>query len=384
MGIVHDDATLPPESWSCSSRDTDTLKAQSNNARPLAHTSPQTAGDREVDLNTLLRMPLDELVRRGGAKSGAEVINYEYSGDQVLDKRGRDLSIIVWRNPGEEEIQGLSISHMKHGVAREVWQYSPAGNIDPETQKFMRQKLAEAYSLLVTPDSFDEGISLLQGVRRLGKMKELKFNPGVQRFALSDSAMFNQERAVGELRTWLKFRGVKVGAIDSNPGKKLPDLANEIRRGETELSVEGGAVLLSSTVVLMEVVHRDSRGVLQRVVETVQRFDNGFEQARRTFAGVPGEKQLRGESAEDTVMRGLQEELGIRRVNSVTIGSPSQYLEESSYPGLFERKHYVPVRVTVPQSEVRPNYQERTEPKEGIAGKWTFMEWQPVLEPRPS
>ncbi|NDC38554.1 MAG: hypothetical protein EBZ48_10935 [Proteobacteria bacterium] len=355
------------------------MKAQNSSSRSTKSSPPVSEGQ-QTDPTNLLQLPLEELVRRGGAKAGAEVFNYEYAGDEIVDKRGRLLSVIVWRNPGEDEIQGLSISHIKQGVARQVWQYSPAVHLGQDAQAFMRSKLADAYGLLVIAEKFDEGMALLQGVRRLGKMQETKFKPSVKPFSLSPAARDSQDQAVMELGTWLRFQGVKVGAIADNPGKKLGDLANEIRRGESELSVEDGAVLITSKVVLMEVVHRDERGVLQRVVETVQRFDNGFEQVRRTFGGVPGEKQLRGESVEETVMRGLHEELGIDRILSMRLGTATPYFEESSYPGLYERKFYVPVRIDLHPAEVRPVYRERTEPKAGVSGKWTVMEWRPVQE----
>lgn len=357
------------------------MTAQNSSSRSSKNAPPPVAAGPEADLNTLLYMPLKELVRLGGAKKGAEVLDYEYEGTDVRDERGRDLSVIVWRRPGQEVIEGLSITHMKHGAAKEVWQYSPAAHIDAETRKFMQDKLATAYELLAVQETFHKGITLLDGVRCLGRMREDRYQPKELHFRLSPAALSNQEQAVIELSAWLKFRGVKVGTIEASPGKKLPDLANEIRTGESELSYEDGEVIITSRVVLIEALRRNAGGELQRIVETLQRFDNGFEQVRRSFGGVPGEKQKPGESVIDTVSRGLNEELGVKKVRQISIGDPSQYLEQSSYPGLHQRTFYIPVTLTLHPSEVKDSYQERTAPVGGIAGKWTLLSWERVLEP---
>ncbi len=333
-----------------------------------------------LNADALLRLPLAELLRRGGAKPGAEMVDHEYSGDWVIDEKGRDLSVIVWRKLGEEEIQGISISWMRDGKARHVWQYEPGVDLDSGTSSFICAELGKAYNRLVTDGNFKDFRRQLKGLQRLSEMKEVEFNPSPERFNLSEAALRNPEFGVRELKGWLHKHGVSSGRIERNPGKKLSDLYNELKNGESELSSEGGTVHLSSTVVLMEIVNRDHEGVLSRVVEKFQQFDNGYIQIRQTFGGVPGEKAARGESIHQAVERGLKEELQVTRMKSISLGEAHDYIEESCYPGIFGRQHYVPVRVELHAEDVRPEYRERTEPKDGKSGKTTVMGWQPILE----
>lgn len=345
----------------------------------LSNSISSTQAD-SLDTDILLRLPLVELLRRGGAKPGAEMVDHEYSGNWIVDEKGRDLSVIVWRKPGEDEIQGISISWMKDGKAKHVWQYEPGSSVDSITSSFICAELAKAYDRLVTDGNFKDFRRQLKGLQRLGEVKDIGFDPRPEKFNLSDAGSRNPEFGVRELKSWLNRHGVSSAKIELNPGKKLSDLYNELKNGESELSSEGGTVHLSSTVVLMEIVHRDHEGVLSRVVEKFQQFDNGYVQIRRTFGGVPGEKAARGESMHQAVARGLWEELQVTRMKSLSLGEGHDYIEESCYPGIFGRQHYVPVRVELHPEDVRPEYRERTEPKDGKSGKLTVMGWQPIIE----
>ena len=137
-----------------------------------------------------------------------------------------------------------------------------------------------------------------------------------------------------ELIATLAAGGINTDQWGKPPNKGLDDFLREVNLGESELVVTSGTVLRKVRSVGMRVFYLQGDTILN-LWEEKQVFADGTERCRNLDSSM-SETVLPGETTENTVHRGLQEELNI----CATVGIESQEYSERgpvqsySYPGL--------------------------------------------------
>ena len=133
-------------------------------------------------------------------------------------------------------------------------------------------------------------------------------------------------------RSWLDEHKVPIDLWGTGTAKSVGHLWAEVKQGECTLTYEEGRALRELRVVKMRVLHPTST---QHLIEQKQTLANGKEKIR---GGVPGEKLINDEVAEDGAVRGVKEELGWEVVGAPRLLHTTVEVKPSeSFPGLMSR-----------------------------------------------
>ena len=153
-------------------------------------------------------------------------------------------------------------------------------------------------------------------------------------------------------RSWLDEHKVPIGLWGTGTAKSVGNLWAEMKQGECTLTYEEGRALRELRVVKMRVLHPTST---QHLIEQKQTLANGKEKIR---GGVPGEKLINDEVAEDGALRGVKEELGWEVVGAPRLLHTTVEVKPSeSYPGLMSRYTFYEYALNVrglPEEHLKP------------------------------
>lgn len=190
---------------------------------------------------------------------------------------------------------------------------------------------------------------------------------------------FESEPKVGlqqaELEVLLTTYGVDFSSWGTGNAKTLQHLLDEINNGEAEIIDEFGYLIRRIRALDITVTHTNSDGQSLVLLEDRQEFTDGRVRRRDIGAGVK-EKLSRNEYADSrSVMRALQEELGI------TLYLPDGLVprvevkdrEPSSYPGLRGRYMIYFFEIDLPDECYNPDGYVEHQPD-----KSTYFVWQSV------
>jgi hypothetical protein len=143
------------------------------------------------------------------------------------------------------------------------------------------------------------------------------------------------ETAVNILKKSLENSGIDTSKWGKGQAKTLADLQKEIEGGETLLvNNESGELLRKITVSDADIYFLSPEGKKYRLKEEKQVFKDGRER-RRNLGITVSEKMKPDEDPKNTMIRGIQEELGIRGNIALTkVGMKDEIKTSPSYPGL--------------------------------------------------
>ena len=179
-------------------------------------------------------------------------------------------------------------------------------------------------------------------------------------------------------RSWGKLPGTK----------RLGTLLKEAREGESTftrtINIRTKEVKLIRKVskAIFNVIHVDSDGNEFGLYEEIL-TPNGWVRRREdpiSQNGVKGKVKL-NETALDTAIRGLQEEMGIKDLSGVElkdlvfIGSRVELLESSGYPGLDTDYTFSDFQFKLPLRFYKPEYYF-SEGRRRMRLLWEKVEWQ--------
>lgn len=145
-----------------------------------------------------------------------------------------------------------------------------------------------------------------------------------------------QNISLKQLETQLQEAGISFEFWGKSGYKSIKDLHREIQQGESILSVdESGNITRQVSGVRAFIYYTSEEGEQFILQEEKQIFSDGTEK-KRPFHSSLGEKSIRGESLEETLLRGIKEELGISSLLTFEQEKTETLQHESrSYPGLF-------------------------------------------------
>jgi len=184
--------------------------------------------------------------------------------------------------------------------------------------------------------------------------------------------VLEREHRIAELAETLKMHGIDVLAWGKGKAKTVEQLYNEIAVGETQL-IEGADQALFREVIVAkgEVTYLDAAGVTHRLIEQKQVFTDGRKRTRELDTAI-SEKMKFGENPDESIIRGVEEELGISGPITATSDVVREQLEDSpSYPGLQTRYRLHYYRIVLDSSQYRLDGYVEKQPD-----KSTFFTWQ--------
>ena len=113
-----------------------------------------------------------------------------------------------------------------------------------------------------------------------------------------------------QTRARLEAAGINLSKWGKGEAKTFDHLLKEIRDGEMKLIEEGGKLLRGVTVAIADIYYTDSDGNSFHLVEDRQEFKDG-RMRRRNLPVSLSEKLKSSEDPDSSVIRGIEEELGI-------------------------------------------------------------------------
>ncbi len=142
-------------------------------------------------------------------------------------------------------------------------------------------------------------------------------------------------------QAYLSSFKIPIDKWGKNGTKTMGHLFCELRNGESELREENGDLIRYVRGVAVNVYY-NRQGSLLKLVEDRQEFVNGTSRHRNLTSSF-GEKMLPDETALETAVRGLSEELGVSGYEFINpmIEDREPKISET-YPGLMT-KHYIQV-----------------------------------------
>jgi hypothetical protein len=178
---------------------------------------------------------------------------------------------------------------------------------------------------------------------------------------------------IEDLERLLADCGVPIEEWGQGAAKTTHHLLEEVRAGETELSVTSeGELERRVSVLWLDVLSADGSWHL---LEEKQVFKDGRERRRKLSSSL-GEKMTPGEGVEEATYRALAEELGVTGVEQLDyLGNEQTTHTPDSYPGLSSHYDTHTVRVHLsPESYDPAGYREVQK------DKTTYFVWEPVTE----
>lgn len=177
-----------------------------------------------------------------------------------------------------------------------------------------------------------------------------------------------------KLEQQLKQAGIDISSWGTGEAKTLEDLKKEIECGETVLVTgKKGELLRKVEVCDANVYYISPEGKKYLLREDKQVFKDGRVRRRHLGQSV-SEKMKPGEKPADAMIRGIQEELGIKGKIAITeIGTDEQTIGSPSYPGLQSQYIHHKYEVFLNAEQFNPDgYVEEQK------NKTTYFVWEEV------
>lgn len=141
---------------------------------------------------------------------------------------------------------------------------------------------------------------------------------------------------IKKLTEQLKNSGIDVSRYGKGKSKKIEDLFKEIKDNETVLINEDGKLLRKSQIVNVEILYKDKEGNKFVLREQKQIFNDGRERKRDHLLGSLSGKMKVNENPKESIIREIQEELGISgQIDVLDNGYDEETIKSQSYPGLL-------------------------------------------------
>lgn len=145
-----------------------------------------------------------------------------------------------------------------------------------------------------------------------------------------------------ELKTWLISQNINLSQWGHDNAKRVTDLWQEVKHGETVLRSNPTQRCVRVVSVLIQQKN-------QRLFEVAQRLQDGRTRYRNR---PPSEKMLPHETAESAAIRCLQEELGVTAEQITILNDTYRYevrhLDSPSYPGLPSKIELHTIMASIP------------------------------------
>jgi hypothetical protein len=142
------------------------------------------------------------------------------------------------------------------------------------------------------------------------------------------------ERSIRTLTDQLIGAGIDISLWGAGGAKTVAHLHQEIEEGESQMTFSPEGVTRSVRVAWVDVLYLDTQGDIYCLVEDRQEYNDGRTRTRSLSTSL-GEKLKPHESAPEGALRAIEEELGIKTVQSLhALGSESTTHTPDSYPGL--------------------------------------------------
>ncbi len=186
--------------------------------------------------------------------------------------------------------------------------------------------------------------------------------------------MENFEKAISALGKQLIDAGIDISSWGTGRAKTLVHLQNEIESGEIILVTgKNGELLRKVAIGGADIYYQSPNGKKYHLKEDRQVFKDGRER-RRNLEQAVSEKMKLGEDPRIAIIRGIQEELGIRgEINLVATGTDKQKITSPSYPGL--ESQYILHKFRVVLTEEQFNSEGY---REDQSDKSTYFVWKEV------
>ena len=156
----------------------------------------------------------------------------------------------------------------------------------------------------------------------------------------------NNSTEINDLRNQIESTGIDTSQWGKGSSKTLEHLKKEIDNKETILIKDKNGELLRKVVVgCADIYHETQEGEKFRLIEEKQIFKDGRERKRDLGQAVSEKIQI-GEDTEEAMLRGIEEELGIKgEIDLEKNGEDIEIKTSDSYPGL--KSQYENHRFTV-------------------------------------
>lgn len=177
-----------------------------------------------------------------------------------------------------------------------------------------------------------------------------------------------------ELRAYLLRHGIPVEEWGRGSAKGIEHLAEELGSGECRLVSERGVLYREIEFVMCWILYVSPEGVW-RLVESKQVFKDGRVRVREKDSSV-SEKMRPGEDPFLCLVRGVEEELGIRlapdQVEALSFLQEER--ESGSFPGLATRYRGHRFRCYLDRSQWRPTGYLERQPDKTTHFSWVLEE----------
>ena len=170
------------------------------------------------------------------------------------------------------------------------------------------------------------------------------------------------------LRDLLRSSGINLRRWGRGKAKTFNHLLNEVLLGETELEYSRDKLFRTVNLSSVDLLYKDLK-----LVEERQVFEDGRVRIRELSATVT-EKILPGEKPLVAARRGLEEELGIRKIQGIRkTGTEEATLESPSFPDLTSKYYVNNYKTAISKSQFNPRgYIENNR----IDGITAFFVWK--------
>lgn len=188
-----------------------------------------------------------------------------------------------------------------------------------------------------------------------------------------ESGQFDSE---GDLRDFLISNGIPVEEWGKGAAKTVAHLYKEILDKETVLSYIDGKLNRSIEFVSAQIFYDSPSGVL-KLIEEKQVFKDGRVRSRHLESSV-SEKMKSGEDPEESVIRGIEEELkiAISRDQLKKSGIIDEVEESNSYPGLLTRYNGYKYKIELRTHQYRPEGYIEHQRDKSTYFKWEIYDWE--------
>jgi hypothetical protein len=138
-----------------------------------------------------------------------------------------------------------------------------------------------------------------------------------------------------EIEKQLNDSGIDMSLYGQGKAKTIKDLVKEIEDNETVLVKENGKLLRKVQVGNVEIFYTNKTGDKFILKEDKQVFNDGRERRRAHLSGSLSGKMRVDENPKESIIREIQEELGISsRLDVKEKITETETIESQSYPGL--------------------------------------------------
>ena len=157
------------------------------------------------------------------------------------------------------------------------------------------------------------------------------------------------------LEEYLLRFGIPLEKWGKGYAKTLSHLLKEIESGECTILEEGGNILREIEFAMCEMFYRDGKNLF-KLIEQKQVFNDGRTRIRDKESSV-SEKMMIGEDPLESLIRGIEEELGIILDESQIeeVGDVKKTESSQSFPGLITRYNGHNFTCFLNQDQYSPN-----------------------------